>query len=60
MTDLQKKSREDLEKMLAEQKGKMQQFRFDVAAGKNASVKELRTGRKNIAQILTAMRMISK
>ncbi|MEK7510478.1 MAG: 50S ribosomal protein L29 [Patescibacteria group bacterium] len=54
--ELDKKTPKEFQKLLMENRGKLQQLRFDLAAGKVKNVREIRKIRKGIAQILTAAR----
>lgn len=51
--ELTQKSKEELQKMLQEQKEKLRQLKFDLAAGKVKNIREIRMIRKDIARILT-------
>jgi large subunit ribosomal protein L29 len=53
MAELRQKNTEDLKKMLADDKEKLRQLRFDLAAGKVKNVKEVQKTRKEIARIMT-------
>ncbi len=54
--ELQKKSVDELGKMATEERGKLQQLKFDLAAGKVKNVREIRNARRVIARILTLMK----
>ncbi len=53
ITELRQKSQGELRALLDERRNMLRQLRFDLAAGKVKSVKEIRQLRKTIAQILT-------
>jgi len=53
--DLQKKPEKDLLKMLADEKTKLQQLRFDLPSGKIKNVREIRKLRREVARILTLL-----
>lgn len=53
MTDLEKKSDQDLMKELREKREALRGFRFDVAGSKPRNVKEGHAIKKDIARILT-------
>ncbi|OHA64685.1 MAG: 50S ribosomal protein L29 [Candidatus Wildermuthbacteria bacterium RIFCSPLOWO2_01_FULL_48_29] len=54
--DLQKKTVAELQKMLREQRAKLQQLRFDLPGGKVKNVRGIREIRRSIARILTLIR----
>lgn len=56
--DITNKTKADLEKILSEKREALRQFRFAGAGSKSKNVREGRTIRKNIAQILTAINKI--
>ncbi len=53
MTDIKKKSVEDLAKLLIEKKEEVRAFRFDVAGSAKKNVKSAMIAKKDIARILT-------
>jgi ribosomal protein L29 len=55
MKDLMKKTREDLNKLLAEKREALRQFRFNVAGSKVRDMRDGRDARKEIARILTVL-----
>ena len=55
-TDLRQKSKKELEIFLKEEREKLRQLRFDLAAGKVKNVKGVRKIRKEIARILTLLK----
>ncbi|MEK7542432.1 MAG: 50S ribosomal protein L29 [Patescibacteria group bacterium] len=54
--ELQRKTVGELQKMVAEERGKLQQLRFDLPGGKVKNVREIRKIRRNIARILTLLK----
>ena len=56
LSELKQKSKEELQKILTENRGKLRQLRFDLAGGKVKNVREIRKTKKEIAQILTLLR----
>ncbi|HEY4510063.1 MAG TPA: 50S ribosomal protein L29 [Candidatus Paceibacterota bacterium] len=54
--DLQKKTAEELQRMAAEERVKLQQLRFDLPGGKVKNVREIRQIRRDIARILTLLK----
>lgn len=60
MKDLQKKSVKDLEKMVAEKREELREFRFKSAGSRTRNVREGRNTRKEIAQILTELNLRTK
>ncbi|MAJ97341.1 50S ribosomal protein L29 [bacterium] len=55
MKDLKKKSDKDLEKLVREKREELREFRFKSAGSRTRNVREGRTTRKEIAQILTEL-----
>ncbi len=53
IAELKNKSKAELTKLLAEQREKLRQLRFDLTGGKVKNVRELRNTKRLIAQILT-------
>ena len=53
ITELKEKSQKELQKILAENREKLRQLRFDLISGKVKNVREIRMLRKDIARILT-------
>jgi len=53
MSDYTKKPKEELSRLIAEHRGKLQAFRFAMAGSKTKNVKEGRNLRKEIARLLT-------
>lgn len=54
-TELNQKPKKELQGILAEQREKLRQLRFDLAGGKVKNVKEIHQVKKNIARILTIL-----
>ena len=54
--ELRKKSKDDLEKILKEEREKLRQLRFDLASGKVKNVREIGNLKKEIARILTILK----
>lgn len=53
ITEFRQKSKEELQKILKDDREKLRQLRFDLAAGKVKNVREVRKIKKDIARILT-------
>jgi len=51
--ELRRKQKEELKKILQDNREKLRQLRFDLSAGKVKNVREIRHLKKEIAQILT-------
>ncbi len=56
ITELRKKSKTDLNKLLQEKYDKLCQSRFSLVSGKVKNVKEVRETKKEIARILTLLK----
>jgi ribosomal protein L29 len=56
MTDITKKSAEDLAKLLVEKREEVRAFRFDVAGSAKKNVKAAMAAKKEIARALTEIR----
>lgn len=56
--DLRKKSKEELQKILQENRDKLRKIRFDLTSGKIKNFKEIDFLRKDIARILTILKEI--
>ena len=54
-TELRKKSKTELEKLLREQRERLRDLRFGLASGKIKNVREIRKIKKDIARILTLL-----
>jgi len=59
-TELQQKSKSELQKILSDNREKLRQLRFDLAAGKVKNVREVRKIKKDIARILTLLRITNQ
>jgi large subunit ribosomal protein L29 len=57
-TELQKKSKTDLEKLLKEKGERLRILRFGLASGKIKNTREIRETKKDIARILTLLKEI--
>jgi len=53
--DLINKTKEELNRMVEENRGKLQAFRFAMTGGKTKNVKEGRTLRREVARLLTEL-----
>ncbi len=58
--ELREKSETELDRMLAENRNKIRDLRFKVAARQLNDVREIREARKAVAQILTVKRSLRK
>jgi large subunit ribosomal protein L29 len=56
INELRQKSKSELQKILLDDREKLRQLRFDLAAGKVKNVREVRKTRKDIARILTMLK----
>lgn len=56
MNDYRNKTKEELTRLVAEHRNKLQAFRFAMAGGKQKNVKEGHALRKEIARLLTELR----
>ena len=56
LIELQKKTKEELKKILNDDREKLRQLRFDLSAGKVKDVKGVRNTKKEIARILTLLK----
>jgi large subunit ribosomal protein L29 len=54
-SELRKKSKEELEKILKEKREHLQKLKFDLSLGKLKNVKEIGQVKKDIARILTIL-----
>lgn len=55
LVELRRKSKDELKKILQDNREKLRQLRFDLSAGKVKNVREIRHIKKEIAQILTLL-----
>jgi len=53
LVELKQKSKEEMKKLLQDDREKLRQLRFDLSAGKVKNVREIRNIKKEIARILT-------
>lgn len=58
--ELRQKSKSELEKLLAENRERLRQLRFDLVSGKVKNVREIRKIKKDIARILTLLKICQK
>ncbi|MFN3301543.1 MAG: 50S ribosomal protein L29 [Patescibacteria group bacterium] len=56
--ELRQKTKEELQKLLIEEREKLRLLRFDIALKKSKNVREIRKTKKNIARILTLLKEI--
>jgi large subunit ribosomal protein L29 len=56
IVELRQKTKNELEKILADSRERLRQLRFDLAAGKVKNVREIHLLKKDIARILTLLR----
>jgi len=56
LAELRRKPKEELKKILQDNREKLRQLRFDLSAGKVKNVREIRHLKKEIAQILTLVK----
>ncbi len=57
INELKQKSKEELQKTLEDDREKLRQLRFDLSAGKVKNVREIRNVKKEIARILTLLKI---
>lgn len=55
ISELRKKSKGELEKMLQADREKLRQLNFDLSSGKVKNVREVRKAKKDIARTLTLL-----
>jgi len=58
--ELRQKNKVELQKILQDNREKLRQLRFDLAAGKVKNVREIRLIKKDIARILTILRITNQ
>jgi len=58
--ELSQKTKQELQKLLSEQREKLRTLRFDVTLKKIKNVREIRKIKKNIARILTLLNIKNK
>jgi len=56
IAELQQKTKEELERILADNRRKMRELRFKLATGKVKNIKIIHQTRKDIARILTILK----
>jgi len=57
-SELRQRSKEELQKILQDNRERLRALRFDLASGKVKNVKEIRKIKKDIARILTIFKEI--
>lgn len=57
LEELRKKTKEEMHKILQDDREKLRQLRFDLAAGKVKNVREIRKIKKEVAQTLTLLKV---
>jgi len=60
MAEWRKKSKMELQKLLKDDREKLQQLQFDLAAGKVKNVREIHLLKKEIARILTLLNELNQ
>ncbi len=55
-SELRQKSKEELARLVRDEREKLRNLRFDLASGKVKNVREIRKVRKNIARALTLIK----
>lgn len=58
--DLKKNSRPALLKMLEEERERLRVLQFNLAAGKVKNIRDIRTAKKNVATILTFLKLMTE
>ncbi len=58
LVELKQKNKEELKKILPEDRERLRQLRFDLSAGKVKNVREIRNLKKEIARILTLLKKV--
>jgi large subunit ribosomal protein L29 len=56
IAELRQKTKGELEKILADNRERLRQLRFDLAAGKVKNVREIHLLKKDIARVLTLLK----
>ena len=56
-SEIKQKSQKELQKLLQDSREKLRQLRFDLVAGKVKNVREIRMIKKDIARILTILKL---
>ncbi|MBI2474442.1 MAG: 50S ribosomal protein L29 [Candidatus Taylorbacteria bacterium] len=57
MEEISKKNPVELQKLLGEKRAELMKFRFEMSGGKVKNVKQGQAAKKDIARILTALKM---
>ena len=60
ITELHQKTKTELQKLLQDNRARLGQLRFDLASGKVKNVREIRKIKKEIARILTILRIMNQ
>jgi len=60
ISEIRQKTKEELQKLLKDNREKLRQLRFDLISGKVKNVREIRLIKKDIARILTLLRNTKK
>lgn len=58
--EIRKKSKEELEKILAEKRKYLQKLKIDLSLGKLKNVKEIKKNKQEIARILTVLKTLNQ
>jgi len=58
LVELKQENKEELKKLLQDDREKLRQLRFDLSAGKVKNVREIRNLKKEIARILTLSKKV--
>ena len=56
-SELSQKSKSELNRILREKKEELRQFYFDLSSGKTKNIRSVRESKKDIARLLTFLRM---
>lgn len=59
ISELRKKTKDELQKMVESDRNKLRQLRFDLKGGKVKNVREIRHTKKEIAQIFTLLKNLN-
>jgi len=60
ISELRQKPKNEIQKILQDDREKLRQLRFDLAQGRVKNVREIRHLKKEIAQILTILKIYAK
>ena len=55
ISEIKQKPKNELQKLLQDERDNLRQFRFDLSAGKVKNVRQIRKVKKDIARILTIL-----